>query len=109
MVFELIRKRVDFMNLFFLFLVLAVITEGLVEYAKTLIAMSNRKTMIIQLSALAVSIVLCVLSRADILAQLGVTFTVPYVGCILTGVFASRGANYASDFMGKLTKTKGVE
>lgn len=101
-----LRKGFDFMNLFMLFVVLAVIVEALVEYAKTVIAMTDKKSVIIQLSALAVSITLCCLSGADILAQLGVTFAVPYIGCILTGVFASRGANYASDLIGKLTAAK---
>ena len=94
------------MDLFFLFFVLAVIVEALVEYAKTVIAMQDKKAIIIQLSALAVSIALCCLSGADILTQLGVTFQVPYVGCVLTGVFASRGANYASDLLGRLNNLK---
>ncbi|MGI6260294.1 MAG: hypothetical protein ACOYJR_00445 [Acutalibacteraceae bacterium] len=94
------------MNLFFLFLVMAIIVEGLVEYAKTVIAMKNKKAIVIQLSALVVSILLCLLSGADVLGQLGVTFRVPYAGEILTGVFASRGANYASDLIGRLNGVK---
>ncbi|MDD6174912.1 MAG: hypothetical protein PUC59_04045 [Firmicutes bacterium] len=90
------------MELFFLFLVMAMIVEGLVEYAKTVIAMQDKKAAVIQLSALSVSVLLCLLSGADVLAPLGVTFRVPHAGEILTGVFASRGANYASDLIGKL-------
>lgn len=94
------------MNLFFLFLVMAIVVEGLVEYAKTVIAMRNKKAIVIQLSALVVSILLCLLSGANVLGELGVTFHVPYAGEILTGVFASRGANYASDLVGRLNGAK---
>ena len=84
-----------------LFLTLAVTVEGLVEYAKNIIE-GERRAVVIQLCALVVAVALCVLAGADIYASLGVTFSVPYVGCVLTGIFASRGANYASDSLGKL-------
>ncbi len=90
------------MNSIYLFFVLAVIVEGLVEYAKNLITMKDKKAVVLQLSALGASIVLCLLSGTDILAQLGVAMQVPYVGGILTGVFASRGANYASDILNRV-------
>ena len=81
-----------------LFLTLAVTIEGLVEYIKTLIG-GERKAALIQLGALAAAVPLCVLSGADIYAALGAAFRVPYIGCVLTGVFASRGANYAIDLL----------
>ncbi|WP_050698652.1 hypothetical protein [Anaeromassilibacillus senegalensis] len=84
-----------------LFLTLAVTVEGIVEYIKTIID-GERKAAVIQIGALAVAVALCILSGADIYAAIGASFTVPYVGCVLTGVFASRGANYASDILGRL-------
>lgn len=89
-----------------LFLTLAVTVEGLVEYAKNIIE-GERRAVVIQLCALVVAVALCVLAGADIYASLGVTFSVPYVGCVLTGIFASRGANYASDILGKLQSSGG--
>ena len=89
-----------------LFLTLAVTVEGLVEYAKNIIE-GERRAVVIQLCALVVAVALCVLAGADIYASLGVTFSVPYVGCVLTGTFASRGANYASDILGKLQSSGG--
>lgn len=94
------------MELICLFFVLAVVVEGMVEYTKTLIAMEDKKAIAIQLSALGVSVLLCLLSGADVFAQMGVVFRVPYVGEVLTGVFASRGANYASDLIGRLNNLK---
>ena len=89
-----------------LFIVLAVIVEALVEYVKTIIVMEDKKAIAIQLSALIVSVTLCLLAGADVFSELGVAFQVPYVGCVLTGVFASRGANYASDLVGRLRSVK---
>ena len=89
------------MTAILLFLTLAVTVEGLVQYIKTLIQ-GEKKAAVIQLGALIIAVALCILSGADIYAALGVTFGVPYVGCILTGIFASRGANYASDILGRL-------
>ena len=89
-----------------LFLTLAVTVEGLVEYVKNIIE-GERRAAVIQLCALIVAVALCVLAGADIYASLGVTFSVPYVGCVLTGIFASRGANYASDILGKLQQSSG--
>ena len=89
-----------------LFLTLAVTVEGLVEYVKNIIE-GERRAVVIQLCALVVAVALCVLAGADIYATLGVTFSVPYVGCVLTGIFASRGANYASDILGKLQSSGG--
>lgn len=87
-----------------LMLVLAVTVEGLVEYVKSVAEHKEWKTIALQLGAAAVSILLCLASGADLYAALGVKFAVPFVGSILTGIFASRGANYASDIIGKLRK-----
>ncbi len=87
-----------------LMLVLAVTVEGLVEYVKSVAEHKEWKTIALQLGAAAVSILLCLASGADLYAALGVEFAAPFVGSILTGIFASRGANYASDIIGKLRK-----
>lgn len=82
-----------------LIMVLAVTVEGLVQYAKAItdrIIKKEFKAAITQLAALAVSVALCLLAKADIYASLGVTFTGGWAGMVLTGVIASRGADYAS-------------
>ena len=89
------------MDAILLFMTLAITVEGLIEYVKTACTKDWRCSLI-QVGALVVSIALCLLSGADIYAFLGVSFQVPFVGSILTGIFASRGANYASDMLGKL-------
>ena len=93
-------------------LVLAVTVEALVQYAKTIMDMvtaKDRKTAITQLGALLVAVALCVLAGADVYGAFGVSFGgTSWLGAVLTGVFASRGANYAADIVKALqTATQG--
>ena len=63
-----------------LILALAVTVEAVVEYVKSIIKMvtdKDVKTLITQLAALAVSILLCFAAGADLYAALGLTFGVP--------------------------------
>ena len=93
-----------------LILALAVTVEAVVEYVKSIIKMvtdKDVKTLITQLAALAVSILLCFAAGADLYAALGLTFGVPGVGIVLTGIFGSRGANYVSDLVSKLRNSGG--
>ncbi|MCI8554341.1 MAG: hypothetical protein HFJ80_05280 [Clostridiales bacterium] len=89
-----------------LMLILAVTVEALVQYSKAVMEMvtaKDYKTAVTQLCALAVAVVLCMASGADAYAALGISFgSVPWAGAVLTGVFASRGANYASDMIKRL-------
>lgn len=93
------------MDMILLTLMMAVTVEGLVEYAKTFgraIAKKAWKTAGTQAAAVALGVLLCFAVGADFYAALGVTFAAPWLGCLLTGVFASRGANYVSDLIKKL-------
>lgn len=93
------------MNGIILVMALAVITEGLVEYVKTLgkaIGSKDFKTFGTQICAMALSIALCVLTGADVFAPLGIVFGYEIVGVILTGLFASRGANYVADIVKRI-------
>ena len=83
-----------------LVLMLAVTAEALVEYGKSFAqAITGGKYT-------AVVLQLCVLSGADMYAALGVPFSLPAVGMVLTGIFASRGANFVSDLIGRLRGKK---
>lgn len=93
-----------------LVLVVAVLVEAFVEYGKSIGKMFTEgevKTAVTQLCAIVVSVVLCLLAGADLFAAVEIAFEWPWVGVMLTGVLASRGANYVSDFVKKLHTTKG--
>jgi hypothetical protein len=87
--------------------VIAVTVVALVEYGKTAICTwkTARTTVWLQLAAVLVSVVLCLLADADLYRALGITFAWRFAGCVLTGVFAARGANFLSDFVSKLCAT----
>jgi hypothetical protein len=93
------------MNTIVLVLMMAVTVEALVEYGKTIgkaIASGEGKTAVTQLSAVLLSVLLCAATGADFYAALGVEFAFPWIGMLLTGVFASRGANFVSDLIATL-------
>lgn len=90
-----------------LIIALAIVTEALVEYGKSLgRAITNKdiKTAITQIVAVVVSVLLCFAAGADLFQVVGITFAWPWVGVVLTGILGSRGANYLSDFISKLHK-----
>ena len=93
-----------------LIVVIAVIVEAVVEYAKSvynLIAQRDFKTILLQAAAIAVAVLLCFSANADLFSALDIRFSHAGVGVLLTGIFASRGANYVSDLIGKLQSMTG--
>lgn len=88
-----------------LIIALAIVTEALVEYVKSIgkaLIGGDKKTAITQISAIVVSVLLCFAAGADLFQVAGIEFAVPWVGVLLTGILGSRGANYLSDFVKKL-------
>lgn len=87
---------------------LAVTVEALVEYGKSIVAATKGdwKAALLQLAAVAAGVVLCMAADADLFAALELGFAVPWLGSALTGIMVSRGANYVSDLLGRLTHTK---
>ncbi len=86
--------------------VIAVTVEALVEYGKSAVAAvgGDKKALLIQGIAIAVSVVLCLLTGADFYGAFGIHFALRPVGGVLTGIFAARGANYLADVVGRLQK-----
>ena len=92
---------------FVLIVTLAVVVEALVEYGKSIASAFLRKegkTAVAQLAAVLLGVTLCVAGRGDLFAAAGIAFVWPWLGTVLTGILISRGANYVSDFIGKLQK-----
>lgn len=90
---------------------MAIVVEALVEYGKTVgraFRTGGCKTALTHLAAVAVGVALCMLSGADLFAAADITFALPAVGRVLTGVLISRGANYLSDFIKRIAPQKGV-
>lgn len=93
------------MNDIALVLALAVVVEALVEYGSSIFnAFHARewKCAVKQICAAAVSVLLCFAAGANLFEVIGITFFLPWVGIALTGILASRGANFVSDLIHKL-------
>lgn len=98
------------MSMVVLAVVIAVTVEGLIEYAKSIgkaVEAGEHKTALTQTGAVALGVLLCLAVRADVYGALGVNFAVPWVGTVLTGIFASRGSNYISDLVKKFQSIVG--
>lgn len=92
-----------------IFLMLALIVEAFVEYAKSIgkgLADGQWKTAVTQIVALAVAQVLCFAIDLDIFKLVGLEFAWAWLGVVLTGIFISRGSNYAADFVKRLQNVK---
>ena len=85
-------------------LILAITVEALIEYAKLVFV--DKAIVWKQVAALILGIGLSVLAGTDLYAVVGVTFSVPYIGVVLTGIIFSRGSNYVADFVKKLQGAK---
>lgn len=93
------------MSMIALSIVMAITVEGLVELGKSIGKAAldgDRKTAATQLAALIISCALCMAAGADVYDALGVSFAVPWLGMVLTGILASRSSNYIADFVKRL-------
>lgn len=93
------------MNTIILAIVMAIIVEALIEYAKNIFVAVEKKefkTAVTQLAAIAMAVLLCFAVQADIFCALGINFNVAWIGIVLTDIFASRGSNYVSDLVSKI-------
>lgn len=82
----------------------AILIEALVEYAKTIMKMvedGEKKTAITQCATVVLGILLSFAFNADLFIPIGIEVN-HVVGTIITGIIASRGANYISDFIKKI-------
>lgn len=85
--------------------VLAITVEALIQYSKTILEMLEKKqykTFATQLAAILVSVFICFAAGVDLCALMGISFMVPWLGTLLTGIVISRGSNYTSDFIKRL-------
>ena len=82
----------------------AILIEALVEYAKTITKMvedGEKKTAITQCATVVLGVLLSFAFNADLFVPIGIEVN-HVVGTIITGIIASRGANYISDFIKKI-------
>ena len=83
----------------------AILIEGLVEYGKTIMntfETGEKKAAITQLITIVVGILLAFAFQADMFVPVGIEVN-HTVGMVLTGIVMSRGSNYVSDLLKRIT------
>lgn len=93
------------MQMILLAIVMAVTVEALIEYVKQIakaLGSGEVKAAATQVVSILLGVLLCLGVGADVYGALGVAFAVPWVGTVLTGIFASRGSNYIADLAKRL-------
>jgi hypothetical protein len=83
----------------------AILIEGLVEYGKTIVdafTTDEKKTAITQLITIVIGILLAFAFNADMFIPIGIEVN-HTVGMILTGIVMSRGSNYVSDLLNRIS------
>ena len=93
------------MDILAIIAVLAITVESLVEYIGELV--KDKKLQWKQVLAIIFGVALAFLApEADLYSAIGIRFSVPFVGNVLTGLVFCRGANYLSDFISKIQVRK---
>ena len=59
-----------------------------------------------RLGALIISIAICLVTKADLFPLIGIEISIGYIGSVLTGIIASRGANFVHDIYKKVEVRK---
>ncbi len=79
----------------------AILIEAIITYTNEFYVQGNICWQMI--FSLILGIVVAVAYKIDLPAYFNLKSDVPYVGCVLTGILLSRGANYIFDLLGKLS------
>lgn len=82
--------------------ILAIFVEGTIEY----FVPEAKKGEWVKYLAAAVGIALAFAYKLDLIAALGATSAVPFVGYVVTGIIVGRGSNYLNDFISRVRGEK---
>lgn len=90
---------------FALIIAIAILIEALVEYGKTIIDMfdnGDKKTAITQIITIILGIFIAFAFKANVFELLKMPVN-NAIGTVLTGIIISRGSNYASDLLSRIS------
>lgn len=83
-----------------LFMLVAILAEAVVDWAKDFAAADVKWQ---KAASLVACLILAFGLGADFFSMIEVPFSIPYVGIAFTALIASRGANYVQDLWDKIT------
>lgn len=84
-------------------ILLAVFVEGFIQY---FVSNPEKKQPWLKYVSAVIGVVVAIAYKADLIAILGLTSSLPYVGGyvgqVITGIIISRGSNYLNDFISRV-------
>lgn len=78
----------------------AILVEAIWENLKMI--WQDGKFNIHMIGSLILGIIVCSFAGLDLFVIVGIALNLPVLGCILTGIIVSRGANFVNDLFSKL-------
>ena len=78
----------------------AILVEAIWENCKMI--WQEGKFSINMIGSLILGVIICTFAGLDIFELVGIGLNIPILGCILTGIIVSRGANFVNDLFTKL-------
>ena len=81
----------------------AVIVEGIISYISMII--TEKKIHYEVIASIGLGITIALSYGIDLFKMINIKTTIPYIGCILTGILISRGSNYVYDLQKKIIGT----
>lgn len=85
------------MNIFTSVILGALIIESTCETLKLLFI--EKQFNLIQFGSLVFGVVFSIAYNLDLVSLVGLSSTIPYVGCVITGILLSRGSGFIHDFL----------
>lgn len=86
-------------------LIIAAVLEALWETAKMF--WQAGKVSVDRVGAAVLGVFLCLAAGVDFFSLVNLPLVVPFAGMVLSGLLASRGANFVHDFLGSVEGLKG--
>jgi hypothetical protein len=85
-------------------IIIAILVEAIWENCK--MVYKENHFSVSMLASLIISVIICILAKADIFKIVGITIDIPIISSFLTGIICSRGANLVSDLFSRLHGNK---
>lgn len=80
-------------------IIVAILVEAIWENLKTI---WENGININRIGSLVLAIIICILTKLDLFAIVGIYLSAPVMAYILTGIIVSRGANFVNDLFGRI-------
>ena len=80
-------------------IIVAILVEAIWENIKTI---WDGKLNVNRIGSIVLAILICILTKLDLFAIVGIYLSVPVIAYILTGIIVSRGANFVNDLFGRI-------